>query len=59
MNDQGSFAKDLTAVCGATILLVGLLLVAVLLWAPTPARGEATTRSADKGGAPEVPLYIS
>jgi hypothetical protein len=40
MSDRGSLAKDIAAVCGATILLVALLLGALLLWTPAPAREQ-------------------
>jgi hypothetical protein len=40
MHDQGSLAKDIAAVCGATLLLVALLLAALLLWTPAPGREQ-------------------
>ena len=49
-NTQGSLAKDIAAVCGATILLVILLLGAVLLSpAPEPEPEAPPVRTADQG----------
>lgn len=58
MNDQGSFTKDVAAVCGATILLVALLLGAVLLWAPAEPSPRAPIRTADQGGQPDHPRVV-
>jgi hypothetical protein len=59
MSDQGSLAKDIAAVCGATILLVALLLAALLLWTPAPAREQPqpTVRTADESAAPAGQSY--
>jgi hypothetical protein len=60
MDDHGSLAKDIGAVCGATVLLVVLLLGALLLWTPARAREQtqppASIRTADQ--APDQPVYF-
>jgi hypothetical protein len=55
---QGSIAKDTAAVCGATLLLILLLLGALLLWTPRGERPEPPpVRTADQNPLRPANVY--